>query len=174
MITARFIKGWAPKYDEETDDEKTYAELIERLRIELRNQRISFRTILRAVEWKTPRIKGKMDSLNPDKYCSFVRLAHGTYDKRTKLWLLTSLDGWGIPMASTMLHLLHPNRFPIVDYRVLEVLRDKNRLTANRDTEKGYWSYYAAIHRLMRSTGCCIREIDRALWAFHACKYRGA
>lgn len=172
MITDKFIKTWETKYDSETDDELAYAELVKQLRKETLRGHICFSTIVKAVEWKTPRIKGCMDFRRPDMYCAFVQLAHDSNDKKVKLWLLTSLNGWGIPMASTMLHLIHPNRFPIVDYRVLKVLRDKNNFTANRDTEKGYWLYYDEIHGIMKSTGYSIRIIDRALWTYHRVNYQ--
>jgi len=165
MITADFIRKWQASYDSEAHDEIEYRHLADCLRKEIAEGRINFETIVRAVEWKTARIKGKMDFGRPDKYCSTVKLAYDTDDQRRKLRLLISLDGWGVPMASTMLHFLHPDSFPIIDYRVLEVLRTENGFVASRDTEKGYWLYYEEIHRIMKVTGLAIREIDRALWA---------
>ena len=174
MITKAFIRNWQSKYELEAGDDTDYGALVKLLAQEATTARFNFSTIVQVVDWKASRIKGLMDFTCPEKYCAFVRLAYDTANRRTKLWILTSLEGWGIPMASTMLHFLHPNRFPIVDYRVLQVLRDRTGFIANRDTEKGYWRYYSEIHYIMRTTGCRMREIDRALWAFHKKNYRDA
>lgn len=172
LITPGFIRRWAARYDVSAGDEAEYLDLISQLAKETKAGRVSFETVLRVVTWKTPRIKGRMMMRMPDKYCRFVQLAHDTPDPETKLWLLTSLEGWGIPMASTMLHLLHPDQYPIIDVRVRAALCENNGFKCGQSSDTDYWRYCTEIETVRKASGCSLRELDRALWAWDEARTR--
>jgi hypothetical protein len=80
----------------------------------------------------------------------------------------TKLPGVGAPTASTVIHFFHPEEMPIIDIRTVEVLYSANLiLTRQRDLEH-YEEFRKAI--LAIKSACprhSIREIDKALFAFH-------
>lgn len=162
MIGVAFIRKWECRYCE--GDEPKYRKLLGRFKTELRSGHVSFDTIMEAVKWKSERIKGLMKK-SERSYCAAVQRAYKEKDEKTKLGVLIQLDGWAVPMASTVLHFLFPDRFPIIDRRTLSTLDKVNHFRASR-TPTGYWRYCAEIRKISKETGLPLRAIDRALFAY--------
>jgi hypothetical protein len=76
--------------------------------------------------------------------------------------------GFGIPVASTVLHFLDPKRFPIMDIRTREMLYLTDEIESMMgDNPKKYEQFRSAMLRIQNTTGCNLHKIDRALWHFH-------
>lgn len=76
--------------------------------------------------------------------------------------------GFRIPVASTVLHFLDPQKFPIMDVRTREMLylADEMESMAGDDPVE-YEQFRSAMLRIQNTTGCNLHKIDRALWYFH-------
>jgi hypothetical protein len=86
-----------------------------------------------------------------------------------KVGILLSLPGVGVPVASTILHFLYPERFPIMDVRTAEVLYFSAKLIKSKQRDSNnYDPFRVAIMNIhQKCSGCSLREIDRSLSAFH-------
>jgi len=83
-----------------------------------------------------------------------------------KLAILDELYGIGVPVASTILHFMYPDRYPIMDVRTVEVLNFAGYLKSKQRNQRQYIPFRATILALMQQYRCSLREIDRALFAY--------
>ena len=68
------------------------------------------------------------------------------------------------PMASSLMHFICPDRFPVIDTRALWTLLGK-KLSAGKD--RTLWRAYVSKCRdIKRDYGTSLRTIDRALWQY--------
>ena len=73
--------------------------------------------------WKTPRSAPLVALNGADAVESSTRAALGeAASDRERVKELQSLRGVGLPTASVLLHLVHPERYPILDVRALHAL----------------------------------------------------
>ena len=79
-----------------------------------------FLTICR---WKTPRSRSRCETNSESliEEATTIRLP-ALREERLRIGTLTLLKGVGWPTASVLLHLCHPDRYPILDFRALESL----------------------------------------------------
>ena len=133
------------------------------------NKTLSEETFKDIIYWKSNRAIGKIDWDDFQLYQTAIRYVLELPDE-LKLSLLCGLDGIGLPVGSTILHFIYPKRFPIVDFRVTEVLCDAEFLSSQTISKKTYRKYKAAIEEIVKQTGCNIRTIDRALFSYHKSK----
>jgi thermostable 8-oxoguanine DNA glycosylase len=169
IINKEFIKEWSHRYDNANigDDETEYNRIAEKVQSEISNSNtISYDTFFDIIEWKSQRAKGKINTDSFDLYQTAIRLVLDIPDA-LKPGLLVWLDGIEIPVASTILNFMYPDRFPIVDFRVTEVLNDAGLLNSYTISKKTYRIYKSVIEDIVNDTGCDIRTIDRALFAYH-------
>lgn len=74
---------------------------------------------------------------------------------------LLTLDGVGIPTASTLLHFAFPEDYPILDRRALAALGKKGRTVY----PVSFWlRYRAGCRELADRHRVSIRTLDKALW----------
>lgn len=72
---------------------------------------------------------------------------------------LRLLRGVGLPTASVLLHLVFPERYPILDVRALHALG------VPASYGYGFWeSYVTEYRRLLKQAGVDGRTLDQALW----------
>lgn len=92
-------------------------------------------------------------------------------DRNKKLDCLLVLHGVADATASAILHFMHPDFMPIMDVRTIQVLQRIGYLPPFRRTEgsaERYEHFYKAIDEIKRRCpGWALREIDRALFAYH-------
>lgn len=164
VIDDNFIKEWHPKYDkpEIGGDYAEYENLIE----EVSRGTISKPIFIRILDWKAPRVKGIIKLDNYDDYAEGIKHALQAPEDR-KLPILDDLYGIGVPVASTILHFIYPSIFPIMDIRVSEVLYYSGYLTAKSRTQNNYVKFRRVILNVAQQSKCTLREIDRALFAYH-------
>lgn len=78
------------------------------------------------------------------------------------------LPGVEAPTGSTILHFMHPLVMPIIDVRTVEVLYAASLLSTDRRDLAHYNEFRRAIEGIRhRCPGWSLREIDRALFAYH-------
>ena len=96
---------------------------------------------------------------------SFVRettkFALGATDERSRIEALTVLDGVLWPSASVVLHLYHPDQYPILDFRALESIGES---VPKQYDFAFWWKYVLFCRELASKHGMAMRELDRALW----------
>ena len=69
--------------------------------------------------WKAPRSSGYVEK-NDGKYVEEItRFSFTAKTERARIEILTTLDGVSFPTASVILHLFHPDPYPIIDFRAL-------------------------------------------------------
>jgi hypothetical protein len=112
--------------------------------------------------WKTgDRGKSRL-SLNKDpEIKDALRLATLAEEPRSAIAVLVGLHGVGVPVASSVMTVLRPDAYTILDFRALEALG--NRTTDERSL-LFYLAYLRFCIKLAREWEMPLRHLDRALW----------
>lgn len=113
--------------------------------------------------WKSPRIRPRLLSNDDALVREATRIALSTGHEALRLHVLLALRGVGWPVASVILHLFHPDAYPILDFRAL--------WSASSDVPKSYtfdfWRSYTAFCReLATDSGVSMRDLDMAMWQY--------
>jgi hypothetical protein len=78
------------------------------------------------------------------------------------------LPGVGAPTGSTLLHFIHSETMPIVDVRTVETLFAAGLISTELRELETYEEFRRAIDEIRRRCpGWTLRQIDRALFAYH-------
>lgn len=111
--------------------------------------------------WKTTRSKTKAAANSDADVEEQTRASFAADDESERMAALISLEGVGVPTASTLLQFAFPDRYPILDVRALEALDQRGRSVYS----VSYWLVYLEqCRRLADSVGVSIRTLDKALW----------
>lgn len=167
-IDSQFIKKWAPKYDEIESDQGEYLSLIKCVNEEVSSfQTINVDTFERIIRWKSLRTKGYIRWNNYEIYQkAFQKIIDPKFTQ--KMNILVSLPGIGPPIASAILHFIFPEIFPMYDFRTAEVLYNLGHIKTKATDLSLYPDFQDAISNLRISlVHYNLREIDRALFAYH-------
>lgn len=174
VIDDAFIREWHPKYDLTENDEGEYQRLVAEVARDLKSLgTISQDTFLAVWNWK-----GAMRVIrhvNLDEYSSlyaeaFRRAASEPPERKLAALLAPAvkLPGVEAPTGSTLLHFMHPQVMPIIDVRTVEVLFAAGLLSTDRRDLGHYEEYSQAVEGIRnRCPRWSLREIDRALFAYH-------
>ena len=168
VIDDQFIKTWHPRYDETENDEPEYQRLLEQVRVEMRfDGSLSEQTFTRILNWKSARVKGRIDWSDFVSYSNVIRKCHAASGMK-RMELLVDLPGIGAPVASTFLQFLYPSSFPIIDRRTVDVLRHFRCIQRKSTGIAQYSEFMSAILAVReRCPKWSLREIDRAVFAYH-------
>ena len=163
-----FIGRWECQYDSTEHDEEEYQKILRAVSADVaRMHGISKPTFVQILDWKAPRVKGKVNWKQFDSYRKAFRRCLETPDEG-KLTILTDLDGIGPPVASTILHFVYPERFPIMDVRTVEALYHAGYLESKQRDSARYVPFRQAMLAIaQRHADWSLRQIDRALFAYH-------
>jgi len=119
------------------------------------------REFLLACAWKTPRSAPKVALNTEPAVRTATRRALGDPDETVRMQALLSLNGVGVPTASTLLYFAFPALYPILDVRALESLGVKPR----SQYPIAFWlGYLEACRALAAECGVSLRTLDKALW----------
>jgi hypothetical protein len=119
------------------------------------------REFLVVCAWKTPRSAPKVAANTEPAVRAATRRALADPDEGARMEALLSLNGVGVPTASTLLYFAFPVLYPILDVRALEALGVRSRSTY----PISFWlEYLAACRALAVECGVSIRTLDKALW----------
>jgi len=168
-IDNRFITKWHPRYDLIESDEDEYQSLVGVVASELQStDTISQPTFRRIIDWKSSRVKGKIRWDDWPLYDRAIMDSYSAADDK-KIQSIISVYGIGVPVGSTILHFMFPNDFPIIDKRTVEVLFAAKLIHFRTAIEpKNYSRFRRSIVRIRHNVPKrSLREIDRALFAFH-------
>ena len=118
-----------------------------------------FRKVCR---WKTPRSAPLVAQNSAGSVRALTRIGlSDTSSERERITALRSLRGVGWPTASVLLHLAYPDRYPILDKRVVHALG----VRAPSAYSFRFWeAFLIAWRELANQAGVDGRTFDQALW----------
>lgn len=174
LIDDAFIQNWHPKYDLTENDEPDYQRLVIQVAEEITSSgTISQETFLAIWSWKgAMRVIGHvlMDRYDTLYVEAFRRIPALPLNMKLPSLLAgnAKLPGFGAPTGSTLIHFIHPQTMPIVDVRTAEVLCRAGIVSTDRTDLDHYEEFRRGIQSIrQRCPGWTLREIDRALFAYH-------
>jgi hypothetical protein len=157
---------WAHKYEESCNPQDKTEE--ERLKKNFKGQRyLTQRNLYDILIWKSPRIKHYARENKPSKITEITRNSFAEEDEKCRIESLLGqkggLRGVGYPVASVILHFAFPDKYPIMDFRVIRSLK----MNQPPSYKFAFWENYCkTIRCLSKKYGLSIRMIDKALWKF--------
>jgi len=77
---------------------------------------------------------------------------------------LLELDGVGVPIASTILAMKYPDRFAIIDRKVINNLGEDNWLKDYLTSSRTYKEYLLLMRKNANKEGISLREYERGLF----------
>jgi hypothetical protein len=172
-IDSNFIELWGQRYDEIESDEEDYLFLIEHVIEDVKNNKsISLGNFEKIIDWKSKRAKSIIKWNNYDIYHkAFNKVLEVNFSN--KMSELIRLPGIGPPIASTILHFIFPELFPIYDVRTNEVLNNFCYIKHKTLSLSGYLEFQNAIIKIKTElVHYNLRQIDRAIFAYHKINLR--
>jgi len=193
-----FIREWKKRHykcGQDYEDEQDYQELIKATQKDItKSGAISKDTLKRILKWKdrrervdenvkwerydtiyAPRFRLIISESISDNHKLFILI--WDEDKlKDKLPVISGVldsihgkpHGFGAPVASTVLHFVFPDRFPIIDIRTAEVMYLTCKIKSpNRYDYRIYGQFRSAMLEIANKTGFSLHKIDRALFAYH-------
>jgi hypothetical protein len=114
-------------------------------------------------QWKAPRSAGHVEDNSEEYVKEITAFALAAATERSRIEVLTNLDGVRWPTASVILHFFHKEPYPIMDFRALWSVS----LEMPAQYSFGFWWPYVEFCRILsRDTGLNMRTLDRALWQY--------
>jgi thermostable 8-oxoguanine DNA glycosylase len=103
-----------------------------------------------------------------DEVVDSTKSAYKEPDEVKKLLILMKLVGVGVKCASTIVHYMEPDAFPILDTHIMNTLKEAGLWTRNvAETGPKDWFEYVKIMRgLGNQLGFSLRDLDKALFAY--------
>jgi hypothetical protein len=157
------------------DDERTIL-LKRKLRRAKRRGYLTRGELAAVCRWKSPRAIHRVRANNHHRVRAATASALSTRNEAARLNALVRLDGVSVPMASSLLMLLYPHRYGVIDIRVWKLL---HRAGAVRGNEKGtgfslanWLDFLAVVRRLSKKLGVSARAVERTLFAVHKSRQR--
>jgi len=123
--------------------------------------------------WKSRRPKSRYNKNSGSKIKSITKRAFVEPDETKKMKLLTRLTGVGVPTASAILSVINPKRYPIIDIRCVESLRELNLITWRSINIKHWVNYLDVVRNISKTKKKSAREIEKGLFAFNRLKLDG-
>ena len=111
-------------------------------------------------DWKSPRSRPLVRANSAAAVTEVSRAALAAVDEVERGAILCRLTGVGWPTASAILHVVLPDRWPLVDVRALETL---GVVAPSAYTRPFVAAYVAFCRDLASSLGVSLRTLDRAL-----------
>ena len=113
--------------------------------------------------WKSPRSSGHSHS-NPDNYVQEISsFSFCAKNERSRIEILTLLDGISWPLATVILHFCHSDPYPIIDFRSLW------SVSLEVPSHYGFelwWCYADFCRKIAKNNNVDMRTLDRALWQY--------
>lgn len=174
VIDDAFIKEWEPRYDRIAGDEPEYGRLVTAVANDIASTgTISKGTFLAIWNWKgAMRVIRFVNMAEYEtRYAEAFRRAVSAPAQR-RLYLLldpsVKLPGVEAATGSTLLHFMDPGNMPIIDVRTIGVLFAAKLISTSQKDLEHYEEFRQAIHGIRsRCPGWSLRQIDRALFAYH-------
>jgi hypothetical protein len=163
---AALVKGFLP-----AGEDAHTARLIRRLGRARRRGYLTRSELEAVCAWKSARAIHHIKANSPSRIRTATRRALATRDETRRLKELMALSGVGVPMASSILMLIDPRRYGVIDIRVWQILHAAGAVTrkpAGVGFSAGDWCQFLAILRSMAAEfRVKARDIERALFSAH-------
>lgn len=168
VIDNSFISKWHPRYEETEVDQRAYEQIILAVADDIKKLgTLSNDVFKRILVWKSPRLMGivKLEKFN-SYYSPAIKNVLIVSDDQ-KLKILDDLYGIGAPTASTILHFIYPDKFPIIDVRTIRALFTNGYIEHKSTGARNYSEFRNAILSIKKvASNYSLREIDRAPFCF--------
>jgi len=153
------IKIWAKKYDYWQDETSLVS-----LHSAIQNAGCLTKEQLRLVaRWKAPRSAGHIEKNDEAYVKEITSWSFSANEERSKIEVLTLLDGVSWPTASVILHMFHYEPYPILDFRALWSVG----LGMPKQYSFSLWWEYVQFCRIVAQRNSFdMRTLDRALWQY--------
>jgi hypothetical protein len=165
------IIHWAQKYEDNYPSKDRSTE--ERLKkLLIRQSYLAQKDLYDILNWKSPRIRHYANQNAPARIERITRHSFETTDEESRIESLLGqkggLRGVGYPVASAILHFAFPDKYPIMDFRVIRSLGMEQPLAYKFD----FWRRYCErLRRLSKKYGLSLRVVEKALWKFDKEQY---
>ncbi len=148
-------------------DQASYDELVLKVGTDIeKHVCITEQTFIRLINWKSPRIRPIFEKRGYKEYRQIIKKCLVAEDL-DKMAILDGAYGIGAPVASTILHFIYPDRFPIIDFRTAETLFYFGYIESPKVSAKGYMAFRDAILQIQKQyPEYSLRQIDMALFAY--------
>lgn len=112
--------------------------------------------------WKSKRPKRHYENNDDRAVKEITRFSFSAKSEQARIGALLALHGVSYPVASVILHFAFPNKYPILDFRVLWSLGEQ----PSSYTFEFWQKYCARIREISQELKLPIRTIDKALWQY--------
>jgi len=121
--------------------------------------------------WKSARAINLIKLNSPSEIRKLTEQAFATRFEKKKLELLTTLSGVDIPMASSILTLIDPKNYGVIDIRAWQVLFEMGTVNTNPKgvnfSFKEWYRYLQIIRYFAKKFKATARDIERTLYEAH-------
>ncbi len=152
------------------EDAKTSV-LIQSLSIARKRRFLTKDQLVEVCYWKSPRVVRHIRSNSPAQIRAQTKKAFESRSERFRLECLTSLSGVGVPMASAVLMLTNPKRYPVIDIRVWKLLHEIGAVSTNprgsNFTFDEWSSFLTVVRQYAKKYKVSARAIERILFGIH-------
>ena len=120
-------------------------------------------------EWKLPRQRQNYLRNTDTEIRRATQEAYYELDPVKKLNSLTHLHGVGVTVAASILHFLLPDEFAVFDFHCRAVLFETSywHRPGSDDSLNSWLEYNGIMVKLARQINVSLRDLDKALWAYH-------
>lgn len=157
---------WAGKYvdflkGKDKDEYKLEIELCEFRDSAQHRGFLSKEELKQIAKWKSRRSARHIDKNSHGYVETITGWSLSADEERSKIEVLTLLDGVGWPTASAILHFCHVDGYPILDFRALWSLKTEEP----KSYKYLFWyNYVKFCRKLAEENDVSMRDLDRALW----------
>lgn len=162
-INKETIKEYARRYDkrsEGTDDEVAANEITEWFKT---HRYLDKERFMRVALWKSKRPKKHYTNNEDITIQEITKFSLTTKSEEARIKALFVINGVSYPLASVILHFAFPDKYPILDFRVIWSLGWQQP----KSYDFAFWQKYCdKIKSISKETGESVRTIDKALWEY--------
>ena len=113
--------------------------------------------------WKTARSCSRCRKNKPEEVAEVTKVSLSTNVERLRMESLRCLHGVDWSTASVLLHIAHPDPYPILDFRALWSLSVEQPASYSFGF---WWRYVVACRTIAKQLDVDMRTLDRALWQY--------
>lgn len=154
-----------------TPETEETLELIEKLKDVKEKGFFSKSQFYEVAMWKTPRPKKHYLSNSEGMIVEISKKVLSSNYEDEKVNLLISLKGVSIPVASSLLTIINPKDYGIIDIRVWQLLylykEIKTKPTGQGFTLKDYKEYLSVLRKYSKEFKINVRDIERIFFFYH-------
>lgn len=127
--------------------------------------------LVKVCYWKSPRAIHYINSNKPSAIREITSLALKSKDETVKITGLTRLNGVSIPMASSLLTLVNPKQYGVMDIRVWELLYRLGVVNTNAKASAFKYEEWYRLLDVLRyfanKLNVTARDVERTLFLVH-------